>query len=360
AALAGDGAPLLRLAGGAQLNGSLAGGWPANLYSVGHVVAVPCTDYPQPFDMLAAQSVRTEQYNAAVAALPADQFAPFTNTQWLNNPIQDYNQCLPWPAPTHTRVLDPYGLPLVPADVPVLILAGDLDSVTAMGGAEVAQTQLGPSARLVVLPNSTHVAAQGDIVGCGSSMVRAFILNPQNLMSLDTSCTASFPEIRAVGVFPQTLDQMPLPTATEGNAASESQLRLAAVAVATVGDAVAHAPARGKKGLGLRGGTVSATGKKPKKGQKAKPAKARRRERSGPLILQLKGARYASDVAVSGRVTVPKDPHAAISAKVTATVDSGERVTLTISWLPLEPHALATAQGSAGRSTALRITAPAP
>ena len=90
AALAGDGAPLLRLAARTGLNGSLADGWAADLYSVGHAVGVPCTDYPQPFDMGASSAVRAEQYNAAVAALPGDAFAPFSNRQWLNNPIQDY------------------------------------------------------------------------------------------------------------------------------------------------------------------------------------------------------------------------------------------------------------------------------
>ena len=343
AALAGDGAPLLRLAARTGLNGSLAGGWPANLYSVGHAVGVPCTDYPQPFDMRASATERSQQYDAAVAALPNDAFAPFSNQQWLTNPIQDYNQCLPWPAPTHERDLAPDGFPLVPSNVPVLILAGDLDSVTALGGAEIAEDQLGPSARMVVFPNSTHVAAQGDIVGCGSSILRAFLRDPSRLMSLDVSCTDRFPEIHAVGAFPRVLADQVLPTATAGNAASAAEQRLAALAVATAGDAVAFAPRRGKKTPGLRGGSVAGNSKK-----------------TGPLKLKLSKVRYAEDVFVSGTVVIPKDPHGAIVATLTAVADSGERVKLTATWLPLEPGAMATVQGTAGKATPLRLTLPAP
>jgi pimeloyl-ACP methyl ester carboxylesterase len=346
ATLAGDGAPLLRLAARTGLNGSLAGGWAANQYSVGHAVGVPCTDYPQPFDMMASPAERAAQYNAAVAVLPNDAFAPFSNQQWLTNPIQDYNQCVPWPAPTHARELAPDGFPLVPPGVPVLILAGDLDSVTALSGAEIAAQQLGPSARLVVFPNSTHVVAQGDVVGCGSSILRAFLRDPARLMALDVSCKDRFPEIHAVGAFPRVLAQQVLPAATAGNAASETEQRLAALAVATAGDAVTFAPRRGKKAPGLRGGSIAGVTKK--------------RGKKGPLTLKLAKVRYAEDAVVSGTVVIPKDPHGVIVAKLTAVADSGERVKLTATWSPLVPGAAATVQGTAGKGTPLRVTMPAP
>lgn len=352
AALAGDGAPLLRLAARAGLNGSLADGWAADLYSVGHAVGTPCTDYPQPFDMAASSAERTLQYNAAVAALPNDAFAPFSNEQWLTSPIQDYNQCLPWPAPTHERQLAPGGFPLVPPSLPVLILAGDLDSVTALGGAEIAAQQLGPSARLVVIPNSTHVAAQGDIVGCGSSILRAFVRDPDRLMTLDVSCKDRFPEIRAVGAFPRVLSEQALPEATAGNAASVAEQQLAALAVATAGDAVAFAPRRGKRTPGLRGGAIAAN--------PSKKGKRKGKGKKGPLTLKLTRVRYAEDAIVSGTVVIPRDPHRTIVAKLTAVADSGERVKLTASWLPLEPGAAATVQGTAGKRTPLRVTMPAP
>ena len=97
------------------LNGRLSGGWAAEAYSVGHAVAVPCTDYPQLYDMTASPEERERQYAAAVAALPHDAFCPFhAMSMAAAIPIQDYNQCVPWPAPTHERELAPKGIPLVP------------------------------------------------------------------------------------------------------------------------------------------------------------------------------------------------------------------------------------------------------
>jgi len=343
AAMAGDPAPLLRIAARAGLNGALAGGWSADTYSVGHAVAVPCTDYPQAFDMSASPEERERQFAAAVAALSPAAFAPFSNDQWLQNPIQDYNQCVPWPSPTHERALAPNGLPLVPASIPVLILAGDLDSVTAMGGAETAAAQLGPSARLVVFPSSTHVVAQGDIVGCGSAILREFLRAPERLAELDVSCAASFPEIRAVGLFPQTVSEQPLPVADAGNAASEQELRLAAVAIATAGDAIAYPPARDDRGAGLRDGTILAN-------------KSRK-----PRVLTLRDVRYASDAVVNGTVRLPENPAAPVVANLTAEADDGTRVKIKASWKPLEQNAIASATGTAGQGkTPLKMSMPAP
>lgn len=343
AAMDGDPKPLLRLAARAGLNGTLSGGWPLKWYSVGHAVAVPCTDYPQIYDMSATPQERRQQFDAAAADLPAGFFAPFSVQQWLQNPIQDYDQCVAWPSPTHERELAPEGLPLVPSTLPVLILAGDLDSVTAMGGAETARDQLGPSARLVVVESSTHVVAQGDVVGCGSSLVRNFLRDPSHLEQLDTSCADNFPEIRATGVFPLELADQPLPTATAGNRATPEQQRLAALAVATAGDVIAYPPNRGKKLTGLRGGTIAAS-----------------RSRK-PRVLTLKNVRFAEDVAVSGKVKVPSKASQTISANLVAVADDGTRVKITASWRPLQPGALATVRGTvANGQTPLRISMPAP
>ena len=164
-------------------------------------VALPCTDYPQVYDMTAPQKQRSRQFEAAADALPADSFWPFAKEDWLQSPIQDLEQCLAWPAPTHVRELAPNGLPLVPPTLPVLMLTGDLDTFTALGGAELAQRQLGPSARLLVFPSNTHVVAQGDVIGCGSAIVREFVTDPSRLDVLDVDCLSPdrFPEIRATG-----------------------------------------------------------------------------------------------------------------------------------------------------------------
>jgi hypothetical protein len=171
-------------------------------------------------------------------------------------------------------------------------------------------------------------------------------------MALDVSCTERFPEIHAVGAFPRVLADQSLPAATAGNAAGEAEQRLAALAVATAGDAVVFAPGRGKKAPGLRGGTIAGNpkgnGKKGRKGKKR------------PLTLKLAKVRYAEDVSVSGRVVIPRNPHGVIVAKLTAAADSGEQVKLTAAWSSLEPGAAVTVQGTAGKRTPLRVTMPAP
>lgn len=346
AALAGDALPLLRMASRAGLNGTLAGGWPVEAYSVGAAVAVPCIDYPQPYDMRESSPRREEQYAAAVAALPGDFFWPFANDDWLNSPIQDYNQCVPWPALEHERELAPEGFPLAPPSLPVLVLAGDLDTATALGGAEAAVRQLGRSARLVVVPSSTHVVAQGDIVGCGSSIVRAFLRAPERLDRLDVSCVDDFPEIRASGIFPLRLADQPLPEPAAGNAAPREAQRLAALAVATAGDAITYPARKGQRRAGLRGGTISRA--------------AGRRSR----VLTLDAVRFAEDVAVSGTITLGKAPAAPILARLVAVADDGREVQITATWRPLQPAAVATvtgwARGEGEGKRRLRVTMPAP
>ena len=64
AALAGDDAPLLRLAQQSlAYNGGLS---PASYFSDGLYVAVSCTDYPQLFDLRAAPARRRAQYRASL------------------------------------------------------------------------------------------------------------------------------------------------------------------------------------------------------------------------------------------------------------------------------------------------------
>jgi hypothetical protein len=253
---------------------------------------------------------------------------------------------VPWPAPTHERELAPNGIPLVPRSLPVLVLAGDLDSATPPGGAEAAMAQLGSPARLIVVSSSTHAVSQGDIVGCARSLVREFVRDPRRLDRLDASCAGRFPEIRATGVFPLRLADQPLPVAAASNEATSDMQRLAALAVATAGDTVTYPARRGQNTAGLRGGTIASS----KKG--------------GPRVLMLRNVRYAEDIAVSGAVTIPKDPKGEIVAEITATADDGARVRLTARWSPLAAGAVAAVQGTVVGASAdsdrLRVTMPAP
>ena len=115
AALAGDDVPLLRLVG--QANTWSHTPTEAAYFSRGLYLAVACADYPQ------------------VSGPPPDVFAPFTPAEWMSVSgfTQPYDVCDDWPKP-HRK---PPALPnrRLPASVPVLIVGGDLDSLTPLSDA---------------------------------------------------------------------------------------------------------------------------------------------------------------------------------------------------------------------------------
>ena len=97
----GDPAPLLRLA--AEHDEPPFGGDEARVFSEGDSFARFCTDHPMAWDKGAPLDVRRQQWQAAVAALPADRFAPFSIEGWLAPyPIGFQgpdDACLAWPGP---------------------------------------------------------------------------------------------------------------------------------------------------------------------------------------------------------------------------------------------------------------------
>jgi hypothetical protein len=113
-----------------------------------------------------------------------------------------------------------------------------------------------------VFANETHVVGEGDSYGCASRIIQAFVTDPAALQSLDVSCAAAIPGIRAVGAYPASLGKVTPLTLTAGRA-STTALRLLVAAVQTAGDAVARYESVGASpDAGLYGGsvTVSASG----------------------------------------------------------------------------------------------------
>ncbi|MFY9511625.1 MAG: alpha/beta fold hydrolase, partial [Rubrivivax sp.] len=205
----GDTAPLLRLVAENQTL-AVSGGGPARQFSAGLFAAVSCADYPQIFRMGDPPAVRQQQAAAAIAAKQASEpavFAPFTIDEFLAMP-QDYsvlNLCLPWPVPAAAF---PPGQPVPPgtrfADVPVLVLSGELDSLTPPAqGAQAAA--LFPQARQVLLKNSFHVTALWDQDACASTLVRRFV---QTLSPGDTACAAAVPAYALVPAFARRTAEM--------------------------------------------------------------------------------------------------------------------------------------------------------
>ena len=191
AALAGDDVPLLRLTG-------QAGTWnfspsEADYFSRGAYLAVNCTDLPQLFDVAASPQRRREQFAAAVA--PDGAFAPFTGAEWstISGFSQPYDVCLDWPKPRKP----PPRLPAatLPASVPILIVGGDLDSLTPLLDAPVFGPKMGENVEIVPLPNTVHVTSQGgDFLtygkACARTVIRSFLRG-----TTDSACAATIPAL---------------------------------------------------------------------------------------------------------------------------------------------------------------------
>src|SRR5262249_49113700 len=130
-----DRAPLTRLVDEAYVEEEGAGGG-AHGYSQGLFAAASCSDNPQAYDMKLPARERSAVWERALAQKRAHDpglFAPFTIDEFLSIPI-DYAYvplCTTWPVASTAH---PAGEPVPPGtrfpDVPVLVLTGDLDTIT--------------------------------------------------------------------------------------------------------------------------------------------------------------------------------------------------------------------------------------
>jgi pimeloyl-ACP methyl ester carboxylesterase len=255
--LRGDRTPLLRLVAEATGGGTDAGD-PVD-YSEGLDAAVACHDYPQLYDMRAAPAVRQRQYAAALARATRTNpalYGPFTIREYARSDWQSLDWCTRWPvAPAG----NPAGPPTPPGGyppVPVLVLSGELDSITTPAEGHLVAQQF-PDAQQVVVRNSFHVTAMGDTDGCAQSLVRAFVLDPGPLSAAQRACARSVPPHRAMAVFPRGLGSVP-PAAGTGSLRVRRTGRVAALTVADVVDRWFNNYSG--VGFGLRGGHWSYSG----------------------------------------------------------------------------------------------------
>jgi pimeloyl-ACP methyl ester carboxylesterase len=337
--LDGDAIPLLRLIGESYPVNESAG--PADVYSRGLFTAVSCADYQQAYDLREEGPARLKQWHEALddrrAHAPAT-YAPFSIDEWLDMPA-DYSVltlCLNWPVP-----LPPYppGQPVprgtIFPDVPVLVISGEIDTITPVAeGTEAAA--LFPSSTQVMMANSAHVDAIADPFDCASRIARRFILT---LQPGNTACAASLPEVRTVPAFVRHARDLAPADALPGNHAGDAQLRAAAVAVQTVGDALARTLwDSGPKVLGLRGGsfTFAFVG--------------------NAYVLQLDAVRWSEDLAVSGSA---RSVYGTGNVEARIVTHGVSRGTLFIRWNSYEGHAVAVATGTLDGEM-LRASLPAP
>ncbi|GAB3196247.1 alpha/beta fold hydrolase [Nocardioides hungaricus] len=264
--LRGDRAPLLRLVAEALGGGTDAGD--PRAYSEGLDAAVACHDYPQVYDMTASPRQRAEQYAAALARRTRrapGTYGPFTVREYAGSDWQMLDWCLRWPV---AAADNPAG-PVVPPGgtypgVPVLVLSGELDSITTPAEGAMIVGQF-PNATQVVVPNSFHVTALGDTDGCASAQLRRFVRTPGRAPG---TCAGRVPPVDAMPVFPRSVGEL-------------GRRRTVDATIADVVDRWWNNYSG--RGVGLRGGTFTYTG-------------------SAVVRFRLRGVRLVDDLAVSGRV----------------------------------------------------------
>ncbi len=193
------------------------------------------------------------------------------------------------------------------------------------------------------LANSTHVVGEGD-TECGSTLVQEFVANPHGLDKLNASCAPAVSPIHTVGVYAARLSEVPPLQPSAANDASGEELRLAAAAVSTAGDAIARYQAtEAPLDHGLAGGKVRAS--------------------AHGALLALHRDRLVPEVAVSGTVKLAPDQNSVdgdtVLATLTAKAPGLQTVSVVATWTTAGAGAVAQVTGRAGRQ-ALAGSMPAP
>jgi pimeloyl-ACP methyl ester carboxylesterase len=309
AALAGDRKPLLRLVAEAVFGGG--GGVDDISYSEGADAAVSCHDYPQLYDMTATPAVRAKEFAASVRREQQTDpavYAPFTIAEYIASDWEEVNWCLTWPvAPSW----EPAGPPVPPgghyAGVPVLVLSGELDSITTPAEGAIVVSQF-PDARQVIVANSFHVTADGDTDNCAVRILRAFVTSPASgLTGSVLACAAEVPPLRAVGFYARSFTSTVPAVPGPGSTVSAAALRAAATAALTAADVLDRWPNNYTgSGAGLYGGTWSYSG-------------------DAVTTFVLKDVRLVRDLEVSGTISWGRYSHALVAHLRLRQVDASGR-----------------------------------
>jgi pimeloyl-ACP methyl ester carboxylesterase len=336
---AGDAVPLYRLVREAYAYEEGAGSR-ARIYSQGLFAAASCSDNPQAYDMRLGRRERAAAWQVALErkrAKDPDLYAPFTIDEFLGMP-PDYAYvplCVGWPVPSP---LHPPGEPVPPGTrfpaVPTLVLTGTLDTITTPGEGD-ATTRLFPRAHHVMIANTGHVSALGDLNGCASSIVRTFTATGK----LDDGCSSTIPALHLVSSFGRDLNDVIPAIPAAGNQGTPRDLRAAAAATLAAADVLARAYQFSlSAGTGLRGGTFAAT------------------TRGNATHAALTGIAWTRDLFVSGAAT---SNAATTHASAHLTLHGASNGTIDAAWTTVGVHAWASLHGTVDGRT-VEATMPAP
>ena len=131
----GDPRPLLRIASEQNVPGDAG---PVKEFSEGLYIASICNDYPQLWDISSPVRSRAAQYDAAVRQVAphrSGRVRPVHDRRVARLPLDRVPELHRWAPPSNwvPPVPDPPDYP----DVPVLVLVGDLDSITSPEGSRI-------------------------------------------------------------------------------------------------------------------------------------------------------------------------------------------------------------------------------
>ncbi|MGE3812002.1 MAG: alpha/beta fold hydrolase [Candidatus Nanopelagicales bacterium] len=343
-----DRRPLLRLLAEAYYPGG--GASTVEEYSDGQYVAVSCQDYPTLYDMRAPFPQRQKQFERAIARQERRDpgvYAPFTIQEYLDSDWSEQGLCLTWPGAPDAYRQGPIEPPAggFPSSVPVLVLSGELDSITTPAEGAIVADQW-PSSQQIVVANSFHVTAIGDTDDCAQRIVRAFTESPWARIPRSVrACAGKVPPVRAAPAYRLRSAEAP-PAVGTGTRAQRSAATTAAETVADLLDRWTQTYE--DSGVGLRGGRWTSTW-------------------TDMVDFRLDRYRLVRDLAVSGTVRWDRAAGTVVvDLRLMATTPSGSPVAgaptggrLRGSWDTRAPGATATLRGTlGGDAVAVRLVAP--
>ncbi len=306
----------------------------AKQWSAGLAAAVMCQDPPQIFDMRLAPELRAADRDRAIAERKArapDTYAPFTIDEFRGLPL-DYGfieQCVAWPvAPASHPASRVAAEPVTAADIPVLVISGELDNLTTVadGAAVAAEYKRGQQ---VVVANSFHVNALPRARSpCAAGLVRQFL---DTLSAGDTGCAAAIPALRLVPQFARSTAEAAPAAALAHNQADAAELKAVTAAVQTLGDVLARVGENSTgTGRGLRGGSFLIS-------------------QQGRFVhVSLHRVRWTEDLAVSGTLERSAGPLALVRARIEVAGPGGLKGRLTVRWTEGLANAGARVDGAFG------------
>ncbi len=246
---------------------------------------------------------------------------------------QPYEGCLRWLRPRHTAPVVPAKATPLPATVPLLIVGGDVDSLTPLSDAQGFGPRLGRRCAWSPWPNTVHVTSEGDTylvegADCGRRDHPGLRARPgEALDAIDASCAAQIRPDPHAGRLPGEAGRRCVREPRIRRRAGPIARQAATVAAGALADATIRRYYSGAaNGPGLRGGRFTV-------------------KEGTPLRFNPEAGSGSSATRVSGTGTY-RFSDGAVSGSLTVTPASGAAVRLKVSWTQRSALATATVGGA--------------